>query len=285
MNSELDGDHAASVIIPAHNEARTIDRLLRQLSTPVNGRSLEVLVVCNGCTDETAEIARAHGVVVHEIPDASKRKALRHGDDVAHAFPRVYVDADVEISAADVLRLADAVATGGIQASAPERKIPREGVNPLVNWYYDVWESLPQVRAGLFGRGVIALSEDGNARVRALPPSMSDDLVVSEAFGSQETLVLRDAYVVVRPPKTVGDLVRRRIRVATGNVEASTAGLQSQEARTTWSTVVGVGLTRPTLFLKAPVFLGVALVARFLSRRAVRAGDFTTWQRDESSRA
>lgn len=285
MNSELDGDRAASVIIPAHNEARTIHRLLSQLTTPVNGRSLEVLVVCNGCTDATAQIARAHGVVVHEIPDASKRKALRRGDDVAHAFPRVYIDADVEITAADVLRLADAVATGEIQASAPERRIPREGVNLLVNWYYDVWETLPQVRGGLFGRGVIALSEDGNARVRALPPSMSDDLVVSEAFGPHETLVLRDAYVVIRPPKTVGDLVRRRIRVATGNVEASTAGLQSRGARTTLSTVVGVGRTRPTLFLKAPVFLGVALVARFLSRRAVRAGDFTTWQRDESSRA
>lgn len=242
-------------------------------------------MVCNGCTDSTAEAAREHDVVVLEIPEASKRLALRRGDEVAGAFPRVYVDADIEITAQDVLRLVDALAAGEVSACAPERRIPRDGVNPLVNWYYDVWEALPQVRSGLFGRGVIALSEEGNARVRALPPSMSDDLVVSEAFDGAETAVLRDAFAVIRPPKTLSDLVRRRIRVATGNTEAETGGLRGEESKTSLSVLVGLSRENPALALKAPIFVAVALGARILARRAIRAGDFTTWHRDESSRA
>jgi glycosyltransferase involved in cell wall biosynthesis len=43
-----------SVIIPAHNEAGVIDRSLDALlkdATETERARLEVLVVCNGCTD------------------------------------------------------------------------------------------------------------------------------------------------------------------------------------------------------------------------------------------
>ena len=40
-----------------------------------------------------------------------------------------------------------------------------------VRWYYDVWTQLPEVRRGLFGRGVVAVSEAGYARIAKLPPS------------------------------------------------------------------------------------------------------------------
>lgn len=51
-----------------------------------------------------------------------------------------------------------------------------------MRWYYDVWQRLPQVREGLFGRGMIVLSPEGHERVRALPQVMSDDLAMSESF-------------------------------------------------------------------------------------------------------
>lgn len=41
----------------------------------------------------------------------------------------------------------------------------------------------------------------------------------------------------------------------------------------------------PRLAPRVALFLGVAAVARLRSRRAVARGDFTTWHRDESSRA
>lgn len=276
-------EYVASVIIPAHNEGRTIGRLLGKLARP-DGDVMEILVVCNGCTDDTARIARDYGATVIELPTPSKREALRHGDHLARSHPRVYLDADVEISGSDVRRLVAAVSEGTLLAAGPSRVLPRHGVGRLVRWYYDVWEELPHVKSGLFGRGVIAVSRAGNERIRELPPSMSDDLVVAEAFAPDERTVLPDAFVVVHPPKTLRDLIRRRVRVTTGNAQADAAGLRGDSAKTSLRTLLAVGRKHPLLLAKSPVLLAVALAARVMSRRAIRTGDFTTWLRDESSR-
>lgn len=276
-------EYVASVIIPAHNEERTIGRLLSGLARSA-GDDMEILVVCNGCTDDTARIARDHGATVIELSTPSKREALRRGDRLARSHPRVYLDADVEISGSDLRRLAAAVSGGPHLAAGPSRVLPRQGVGRLVRWYYDVWEELPHVKSGLFGRGVIAVSRVGNERIRELPPSMSDDLVAAEAFAPGERTVLPDAFVVVHPPKTLRDLIRRRVRVTTGNAQADAAGLRGDAAKTSLRTVLAVGREHPLLLVKSPVLLAVALTARVMSRRAIRKGDFTTWLRDESSR-
>lgn len=272
----------ASVVVPAHDEERAIGRLLDALC--VTPGLLEVVVACNGCTDGTAEVARRYPVTVLDLPEPSKSGALRAGDRAAVAFPRVYLDADVEITADGVARLAAAVGPGGVAVAAPGRTMPRTGVSLPVRWYYDVWEALPAVRSGLFGRGVLALSEDGARRVAALPDMMADDLVLSEAFAPAERTVLHDVAVVVHPARTLRDLVRRRARVTTGNVQADRAGLRGAEARTSLGDLRQVVRERPGLALRMPVFLGVVLAGRLRSRAAVRAGDFTTWERDASSR-
>src|SRR5262245_58336894 len=48
----------ASVVIPAHNEARVIERGLSSLLEGARPGELEIVVVCNGCTDDTAARAR-----------------------------------------------------------------------------------------------------------------------------------------------------------------------------------------------------------------------------------
>lgn len=273
----------ASVVIPAHDEERTIGRLLDALcATP--GR-LEVVVACNGCTDRTAEVARRYPVTVLDLPEPSKTLALRAADGVAHTYPRVYLDADVELTADGVAHLAAAVGPGGATVAAPRRVMPRTGVTALARWYYDVWEALPAVRSGLFGRGVLAVSEDGARRIGALPRMMADDLVLSEAFAPGERTVVDDVAVVVHPARTLRDLVRRRARVATGNVQADQAGLRGSGARTSPGDLLAVVRQRPALAVRVPVFLAVTVAGRLRARTAVRRGDFTTWERDASSRA
>nr|MBA3488797.1 glycosyltransferase family 2 protein [Longispora sp. (in: high G+C Gram-positive bacteria)] len=66
-----------------------------------------VTVVANGCPDDTAAVARAAGVRVVVLSAAWKAAALNAGNAVAIGFPRVYLDAYVRITAADlVARLA-----------------------------------------------------------------------------------------------------------------------------------------------------------------------------------
>jgi hypothetical protein len=286
MTNPGDGRTAvAGVVIPAHEEAAVIECNLRLLLSGVEPGALEVVVVANGCTDDTAEVARSvDGVRVVEIEEPSKTRALAVGNAALDLFPRVQLDADCAIAGPDVLRLVDSLASPGIKAAGPARRVDLSRSSGLVRAYYRVWERLPHVRQGLFGRGVIALSQEGQARVDALPPMMSDDLAVSEAFSPRERMVVDAAVVVVRAPRTFGDLLRRRIRVATGNTQADREGVRPPGAGTSIRMLVRLGLADPKLAPDLLVFLATTVVARSMSRRRVRAGDYSTWLRDESSR-
>lgn len=273
-----------SIIIPAHNEERVIGRLLDALVGPAT-QSYDIVVVCNGCTDDTAAVARERPVRVIEIGEASKRLAIEAGDASADTFPRLYVDADIELTAESARRIVEVLEAGPYLAAAPERQVPRDGRGPWVRWYYDVWEQLPQVRTGLFGRGVIGLSEAGYRRVRALPPLMGDDLSASDAFEPGERTIVEGTHVVVHPPRTLGSLYRRRVRAVTGNTQADQAAVRRPDSVTSLATLRQLGREQPRLAPKIPVFLAVALAARVGARRAIRRGDYQTWLRDETSRA
>jgi glycosyltransferase involved in cell wall biosynthesis len=277
-------DHA-SVVIPAHNEQAGIGRLLTGLLAGGTPGEFELLVVCNGCTDRTAEVAASFGpdVTVLEIDQPSKQLALAHGDQHARWPVRVYLDADLELADADLRALVAAVGQPGVLAAGPARVLPRTGVSWPVRAYYRIWEQLPQVRSGLFGRGVIALSEQGHQRVRQLPPAMSDDLAISEAFRPDERRVVESASVLIRPPRTLRDLLRRRIRVVTGNTELDSRGGRSDQARTSPAVLVGLVRQHPTNLPGVLVFLTVAVLAKLGARRRARSGD-RSWLRDESSR-
>lgn len=279
----------ASVVIPAHDEAASIARTLTSLRSGVEGDALEVVVVCNGCTDDTAELARAADpqAVVLEIDTASKREAVRTGNAAARTFPRIHLDGDVELDGASAMALVAALAQGDPQsplAVAPTRLIPRGGVSPWVRWYYDVWEQLPAVREGLFGRGVYAVNRHGQAALSAGAHALNDDLVASETFSSAQRRIVEEATAVVRPPRTLRDLVRRRTRVATGNAQADMAGLRGDSARTGAGDLALLARGSLATALKMPVFAAVHVASAFAARRAVREGDFTTWLREESSR-
>lgn len=277
-------------MIPAHNEAQVIGRLLDSLLADSSEDETDIVVVCNGCTDDTARTAAARGprVRVVEIPVPSKHAALRVGDDHARDFPRLYVDADVVLGGADVRALTAPLDddTSGILATAPERRIPLAGCAWRVRAYYRVWQRLPAVREGLFGRGVIAVSKAGHARIAALPPLMADDLAASLAFTPEERLVVDGARVVVQPPRTWPDLIKRRIRaaVSTAQVEQQHQRPEEASARTSKADLIALVRAEPRLLTGVVVFLAAAVVARRGAAKAIRAQDFGTWLRDESSR-
>ena len=278
------GEPTVSVIIPAHDEGAGIAALLAALGGG-NDSGVELIVVCNGCTDDTAERARAVGpaIVVLELPEPSKRKALAAGDALAtHPF-RAWVDADVVIDAHGLRRLVRALGDG-VEVAAPTRRLDLSRSSWPVRWYYDVWLQLPQVRDGVFGRGVVVMTPDGHRQVCGLPLVMSDDLAVSETFRPAQRAVVAEASVTIRCPANLRDLLRRRVRVATGSAQLDQLGLRSGSARTRPSTILRIAVAGPSQLPKCIVFLAVTLIARAGARRRIRAGDYSTWLRDESSR-
>ena len=81
------------VVIPAHNEAlsiaATLDSLRAQHRAPHS-----VVVVCDNCTDDTAEIARRHGAEVFTTVANTHKKAGALNQALAELLPTV-VDDDV----------------------------------------------------------------------------------------------------------------------------------------------------------------------------------------------
>jgi hypothetical protein len=275
-----------TVIVPAHNEGRIIGRLLGPLVSGASPDELDVIVVANGCTDDTAQVAAGYGPMIRviSIPVPSKREALAAGNHAAASFPLLYVDADVELGASDVRALYRALDKPGILAVAPQRVLALEGRPLLVRWYYDVWVRLPEVRNGLFGRGVIGVNEAGHARIAGLPPLLADDLAASLAFTADERLIVAEARSVVHVPRTMGDLLRRRVRAETGVTQVEqTEGAPASTARTRPSDLVSIVVQDPRMVPRVLVFLSIAVIARFRGRRAMRRRDLT-WLRDESSR-
>lgn len=276
-----------SVVVPAHNEAAVIGRLLTSLLDDAGPGEFDVVVVANGCTDDTAAVARAFepGVTVVETAIAGKHNALRLGDRHARHFPRLYVDADVVLDAASARRLSDTLRRPGVLAVAPHRRLETAGSPLIVRWYYQVWEMLPSVRDGLYGRGVIGVGREGHERLIALPEAMGDDLAASVAFPPDARRVVSDAVVRVHAPRAVRDLIKRRVRSVTAT--AQMAGIRPEDtgqARTSGRDLVALARRRPALMPQLTAFLAVTLVARYKARRPIRDGDFQTWLRDESSR-
>lgn len=273
-----------SVVIPAHQEERVIAANLVALTKDAEPGEMDVVVVCNGCTDRTADVARAvPGVRVADLSEPGKPGALRHGDGMTDVFPRLYLDADVRLDADSARRLAAAVTEPGVLAAGPSRRIDLSGSDWSVRAYYRLWEHLPEVSDGLFGRGVIVVSQQGFERLRSVPDARSDDLAVHLAFQPGERRLVPEAAAEIRPPRTRADLFRRRVRALQGSRELQTEGASAMSrGGTSWSDLRGIIRRRPGLTVAVPVFLAYGVAAR----AKVKWGRFDrdAWLRDESSR-
>lgn len=86
------------VIMPAYDEAENIAGVLDQIPNMACDRKIDVLVIDDGSTDETPQIARLHGAFVIKTPmNRGGGAALRAGFDLAKAFGSsivVTIDAD-----------------------------------------------------------------------------------------------------------------------------------------------------------------------------------------------
>jgi glycosyl transferase family 2 len=248
---------------------------------------MDIIVVANGCTDDTAEVAASFGpaVQVLTLPVARKQEALAAGDRAAAGFPRIYVDADLELRIDDVRALAAALSQPGVLAAAPRRELVMAGRPWPVRWYYDVWTLLPGVQRGLWGRGVIAVNEAGHRRLAGLPPLQADDLAASLMFEPHETALVPGARVVIHPPTTFAGLLCRRTRCVTGTAQIERAqGLDGSADQTRISDLTAIIRRRPSMLPRIGYFLSVAVLARLRAGRARARGDYLTWLRDESSR-
>ena len=273
-----------SVVIAAHNEAAVIGRCLDSLLADATPGEFDVTVAANGCVDDTAKVAAERGVRVVDLPEPGKAGALNAGDDAAAGFPRVYLDADIVLTTADVRALAAAV-DGRYLAATARRELDLTGRPLLVRAYYAINRWLPAFRTGLFGRGVIVVGEAGRARFDRFPDMVADDLFLDSLFAETEKRQVPEVSSVVATPRRTALLIRRLVRVRAGNGAMRTAAARGEVGadvrsanRSSW--LKDVVLRRPWLGPAAACYAGITLYAAMRARR----GAGHSWGRDDSTR-
>ena len=270
-----------SIVVPAHNEEAVIATNLRALLAGTAPDEFDVVVVANACHDRTAEIAKSAGVRVIETETPGKAHAIALGDAVARTFPRIYLDADVRLSATSARALVSASARPGVLACAPVPQLELTGVGWFVGRVHRVHDGLIAPNRALAGVGAYVLTDAGHARVFPMPPDViSDDGWVHASFTPGERVVVPEAVSLVRPARTVAAHLERRVRVRRGNRQLAALGRPYREGRLGLGSLASLVRRRSVGPLDAGCYLAVFVVDRALTR--VRRRD--RWAADASSR-
>lgn len=275
---------ALSVVIPAHNEERVLGRCLDALLAGADPDELEIIVAANGCTDRTVAIARGYGdpVRVVEVAEASKHAALNAGDAAATAYPRAYLDADITLEVAALRAVATQLERTGALVGAPRAVMDFQGCPPIVRSFYRVWCQLPWFTDNLVGSGFYMLSAAGHARLGAFPDITNDDQYVHDLFETRERVTADSHQFLVRPPRTVSGLIKRRTRTLTGQRELDKrfGKLPGRARRMSLVDLLREGRASVSDLM---VFAAVTKAATLAAARKELRGD-RGWERDDTSR-
>ncbi|KAF0652004.1 exopolysaccharide biosynthesis protein, WecB/TagA/CpsF family [Cyanobium sp. Copco_Reservoir_LC18] len=266
---------SASIIIPAHNECAVIDRTLEGLDQLIAAGTVEVIVVPNGCTDDTADRARSHrGVKVVELNKGSKVAALNLGDAHATSWPRLYLDADIEVNQEALAQAVSVLAGDGIHTARPAFVWNLEGASPLTRAYYRARWRMPSMTTAIWGAGVYGLSQAGHKILGEFPMLTGDDLLVERTFPPGRKYIASGPAVRVRMPLKLSDLIGVLARSRRGGTE------QSLDTGRTSARELLHTMSDPGSCIDAVCFALISAIARIRAHQTSQG-----WERDHSTRA
>ena len=130
---ELSASHDFLVIIPAHNEQESIARTLKSMARLERPGRVEIAVVADNCTDQTAEIARGLGATVlgrSNLEEIGKGYALQWAlaqYDLADFSAVAVVDADTQVEPNMLVAMARAFENGAGGVQVRNELAPVEG--------------------------------------------------------------------------------------------------------------------------------------------------------------
>jgi cellulose synthase/poly-beta-1,6-N-acetylglucosamine synthase-like glycosyltransferase/peptidoglycan/xylan/chitin deacetylase (PgdA/CDA1 family) len=220
-----------SVIIPAYNERAGIERCLRSMADSAHAE-LEIIVVDDGSTDGTAELAAGLGLPVTVItqPNAGKAAALNTGAARARHDVLVFADGDTVFEPETIPMLVAPLRDPWVGAVAGNVKVAnRRGLLGLIQHceyvlatsldrrMYDVLDCMVTVpgAVGAFRRS--ALAEVGGVSVNTL--AEDTDLTVAIGLAGWRVRYAPRARAWTEAPATVRQLWSQRHRWAYGMLQ------------------------------------------------------------------
>ena len=176
------------LFLPAHNEEASVANVVHQVPRLMLGRAVQCLVIDDGSTDRTAEVAAAAGAEVVSLGrNQGLGAAVRHGltEGVARGAAVVaFCDADGEYAPEELERLVGPILTGGADYVVGSR------------FTGDIRRMLPHRR---LGNGALTTAlryvarvplTDGQSGYRALSAAAAADAEVIHDFNYAQVLSL-----------------------------------------------------------------------------------------------
>lgn len=276
----------SAFILPVYNESGVIAETLKSLLRQVEDDD-EVIVISNGCKDETEAIARSFEprITVINTPTPSKINALNLGDQCARSYPRIYMDADIRYADGTLGMIKQALAAGPYLALSTDPLLDFGRSSWAVKAYYDIWLAMPFCQGGLIGAGVYALSEEGRKRFDHFPDVIADDGFVRALFKEHERGKLIGAKSTMRAPATLYWLMKIKVRSRMGQIQLANMypELIKNEHKNHFRGILST-LINPFNWPKAIVYLYVAIMSRILARRRLVNIAAYQWEKDDSAR-
>ena len=220
-----------SVVLAVHDEAARIGARLDELLMLIRSTGCwgEVIIVADGCTDETAALARAHpgpGVRVIELPEnEGKARALSRGSELAKGDILVFADARQRWAAMSLQRLLEnfnrpevGAVSGELVLDAPDGTLGGVGLY----WRYEKWlrrnEGRLHSTVGVSG----SISAVRRELFRVIPQGvLLDDVYWPLQVVMQGHRVVYDDRAIAydRLPERVKDEFFRKVRTQSGNFQ------------------------------------------------------------------
>lgn len=217
-----------SVVIAAHNEARHIvDKLRSVLRQDYQAADLQVVVVSDGSTDATVQLACSLGdprVEVLDLPRLGKAGVLNAGVEVSRGELLVFTDADNQWADDTLGLLLAPFADPEVGASAGHMIIPVVGkglsLGDSLYRHYEAWVRKVENRTGCMVSADGALLALRRNLYQAVPKQVNDDFFISTCApaAGKRIVYVPEAIVLDQGVDEADKQFRRRQRVTVGGL-------------------------------------------------------------------
>ncbi|MFI0153551.1 bifunctional polysaccharide deacetylase/glycosyltransferase family 2 protein [Streptomyces lydicus] len=222
-----------TVLVPAHNEEAGVESTLRSLLASTH-RDLQIIVIDDGSTDRTAEIARGVGdprVTVVQQPNSGKPGALGTGLSYARCDIIVMIDADTVFEPDALHRLIQPLADPTIGAVSGNTKVGNRS-RLLGRWQhleyvlgfnldrrmFEVLECMPTVPGAIGAFRRDALTAIGGISDDTL--AEDTDLTMALWRVGRRVVYEERAIAWTEVPSTLSQLWRQRYRWCYGTLQS-----------------------------------------------------------------
>jgi len=230
----IDPDRFVTVLIPAFNEERVIERSVRRVLESRDVR-IEVIVIDDGSKDRTgATVAEAFAdeprVRLLTLENGGKARALNHGLDLAQGEIVIALDADTQFEPATIARLARWFDDERLGAVAGNAKVGNR-VNLVTRWQaleYITAQNLERRALARLDAMTVVPGAVGAWRLAAIravggypPDTLAEDQDLTIAIQRAGWKIHYDQYAVAwtEAPESVCALARQRFRWAYGTLQ------------------------------------------------------------------